>query len=47
MEVENETTPTAETEEYDRSQLPDLLRIYYTWLFPYDKYCDWLCYGRV
>ena len=31
--------------EYDRSQLPDLLKIYYRWLFPYDKYFDWLQYG--
>lgn len=31
---------------YDRSQLPHLLRIYYTWLFPYDKYFDWLQYGE-
>ena len=33
--------------QYDRSQLPDLLRVYYTWLFPYDKYFDWLQYGKV
>ena len=32
--------------QYDRSQLPDLLRVYYTWLFPYDKYFDWLQYGK-
>ena len=32
--------------EYDRSQLPDLLKIYYRWLFPYDKYFDWLQYGK-
>ena len=31
--------------EYDRSELPELLRIYYGRLFPYDKYCDWLQYG--
>ena len=31
--------------EYERSQLPDLLKIYYRWLFPYDKYFDWLQYG--
>ena len=30
---------------YERSQLPDLLRVYYTWIFPYDKYFDWLQYG--
>lgn len=38
--------PLAVPDEYDRSQLPDLLRVYYTWLFPYDKYFDWLQYGR-
>ena len=32
--------------QYDRSQLPDLLRVYYTWLFPFDKYFDWLQYGK-
>ena len=32
--------------EYDRSQLPDMLRVYYTWLFPYEHYYKWLCYGK-
>ena len=32
--------------EYDRAELPDLLRMYYSRLFPYDKYCDWLEYGE-
>lgn len=32
--------------EYDRAELPDLLRIYYSRLFPYDKYYDWLEYGE-
>ncbi len=32
---------------YDRSQLPNLLRVYYTWLFPYDKYFEWLQYGKL
>lgn len=32
--------------EYDRSELPELLRIYYSKLFPYDKYFDWLHYGE-
>jgi len=32
--------------EYNRAQLPHLLRVYYTWLFPYDKYFDWLQYGK-
>ena len=31
---------------YDRSQLPHLLKIYYKSLFPYDKYFEWLQYGR-
>ena len=31
--------------EYDRAMLPDLLRVYYRWLFPYDKYFSWLQYG--
>ncbi|CAI8036129.1 DNA primase small subunit [Geodia barretti] len=31
--------------DYDRAELPDLLRIYYSRLFPYDKYYDWLEYG--
>ena len=37
---------SAISKEYDRSQLPELLKIYYRWLFPYDKYFDWLQYGR-
>ena len=32
--------------DYDRAELPDLLRIYYSRLFPYDKYYDWLEYGE-
>ena len=32
--------------QYERTLLPDLLRVYYTWLFPYDKYFDWLHYGE-
>jgi len=31
---------------YNRSELPDLLRVYYKWLFPYDKYFEWLQYGE-
>ena len=31
---------------YERSQLPELLRVYYMWLFPYDKYHEWLQYGE-
>ena len=30
---------------YERSHLPDLLRVYYRWLFPFDHYFKWLCYG--
>ena len=37
---------SAISREYDRSQLPELLKIYYRWLFPYDKYFDWLQYGE-
>lgn len=37
---------SAISREYDRSQLPELLRIYYRWLFPYDKYFEWLQYGE-
>ena len=32
--------------DYDRSELPELLRIYYSRLFPYDKYFEWLQYGE-
>lgn len=32
--------------EYDRSQLPHLLKLYYKSLFPYDKYWEWLQYGE-
>lgn len=31
---------------FERSQLPELLRVYYMWLFPYDKYHEWLQYGE-
>jgi DNA primase small subunit len=33
--------------EYDSSQLPELLKQYYIWLFPFDKYYQWLSYGDV
>ena len=36
----------AESGAYNRSELPDLLRVYYKWLFPYDKYFEWLQYGE-
>ena len=38
--------PCNSVQSYDRSQLPNLLRIYYSWLFPYDKYFEWLQYGE-
>ena len=31
--------------QYQRSRLPELLRVYYARLFPYDKYHEWLQYG--
>lgn len=45
--AEEDGTKSAFTiaEEYERSQLPDLLRVYYTRIFPYDKYFRWLQYG--
>ena len=36
----------AESGAYNRSQLPGLLKVYYRWLFPYDKYFEWLQYGK-
>lgn len=41
-----ETEEASSMQSYDRSDLPNLLRIYYTWLFPYDKYFQWLQYGK-
>jgi len=38
--------PDKSSDEYDRSQLPHLLKIYYKSLFPYDKYFEWLQYGK-
>lgn len=46
METTAEATTSVFSAEYDRSQLPDLLKIYYMWLFPYQKYYEWLCYGK-
>ena len=40
-----EAKPAVSNELYDRSELPNLLRVYYAWLFPYDKYFQWLNYG--
>lgn len=45
MEAEPSCNTVSAT--YDRSQLPDLLRVYYTWLFPYDKFYNWLHYGMI
>ena len=32
---------------YERSLLPQYLKVYYKWLFPYDKYFEWLEYGEL
>ena len=32
--------------EYNREQLSDLLVIYYQRIFPFQKYYEWLSYGR-
>ncbi len=42
--VESEEATAVQS--YDRADLPTLLRIYYTWLFPYDAYFQWLQYGN-
>ena len=46
MDTQPAISSVAISEHYERSQLPDLLRVYYTWLFPYDKYFEWLQYGK-
>lgn len=46
MDAQPAISSVAIPEHYERSQLPDLLRVYYTWLFPYDKYFEWLQYGK-
>ena len=46
VEKKTEIATVAETDQYDRSQLPNFLRVYYTWIFPYDKYFEWLQYGE-
>lgn len=45
--IEEPTTAIecANGDDYDRAELPELLRIYYSRVFPYDKYYDWLEYG--
>ena len=45
MEAEECGVDSEGAPEYDRAMLPDLLRVYYRWLFPYDKYFAWLQYG--
>ena len=45
-EVVKASSNGAESGAYNRSELPDLLRVYYKWLFPYDKYFEWLQYGE-
>ena len=41
-----EAAVVANGADYDRAELPELLRIYYSRIFPYDKYHDWLEYGE-
>ena len=45
-EVVKPSSNGAESGAYNRSQLPGLLKVYYRWLFPYDKYFEWLQYGE-
>ena len=45
-EVVKASSNTAESGVYNRSELPELLKVYYKWLFPYDKYFEWLQYGE-
>ena len=45
-EVAKASSNGAESGAYNRSELPDLLRVYYKWLFPYDKYFEWLQCGE-
>ena len=46
-EVVKTSSNGAESGAYNRSELPELLRVYYMWLFPYDKYFEWLQYGEL
>ena len=41
-----EERQVAEEVAYDPSQLPEFLQQYYVWLFPFDKYYEWLSYGE-
>ena len=45
-EVVKASSNSAESAAYNRSELPELLMVYYKWLFPYDKYFEWLQYGE-
>ena len=40
-----EASEVTAVQDYDPSQLRELLQVYYTWLFPYDRYFQWLQYG--
>ena len=44
MDTSNEACTFSE--KYNREQLPDLLVVYYQRIFPFQKYYDWLFYGR-
>jgi DNA primase small subunit len=46
MEGENTDVKSFFSTEYDQSQLPDMLKIYYTWIFPYKEYYQWLAYDK-
>ena len=46
MALEDEPIGVSGSGEYDRSELPELLRVFYSKLFPYDKYYEWLQYGE-
>ena len=45
-EVVKASSNGTESGAYNRSELPELLKVYYKWLFPYDKYFEWLQYGE-
>ncbi len=46
-ESKEETKSCTFSREYDREMLSDLLRIYYSRLFPYKKFYEWLAYGKL
>ena len=45
-ESKEETKPCTFSREYYREMLADLLRIYYSRIFPYRKFYEWLAYGK-